>query len=74
MSLQAKLIGDDLFPGLYKRIYIKNYRYNMHFKERCMLIELGTNNNTVQDAYNAIPYLATTLDMLLSGTAIIQEN
>ncbi|MDE7326011.1 MAG: stage II sporulation protein P [Lachnospiraceae bacterium] len=66
-SLQTNLVGRVLYPNLMFRIYLKNYRYNQHFRERCMLIELGTDQNTVEEAYNAIEPLAHVLDTVLRG-------
>lgn len=66
-SLQMKMTGDIMYPGLFHKIYLKNYRYNMHFCEKYLLIELGTENNTVKEAYNAMPPLADVLDTVLSG-------
>ena len=66
-SLQANLIGRSMYPGLMYKIYLKNYRYNQHFCERYLLIELGTDKNTVEEAYNSMPYLADILDIVLSG-------
>ncbi len=65
-SLQSALVGRALYPGLLTRNYLKNYRYNMHVKERCMLVEVGTVNNTVLDAYNAMEPLANILNQVLS--------
>ena len=64
-SLQLNLVGRVLYPDLMYRIYLKNYRYNMHFRERCLLIELGTEENTVEEAYNAMKPLAEILDSVL---------
>lgn len=66
-SLQSALVGRALYPGLITRNYLKNYRYNMHVKERCMLVEVGTVNNTVLDAYNAMEPLANILNQVLSS-------
>ena len=66
-SLQTNLVGRVLYPDLMFRIYLKNYRYNQHFRERCMLIELGTDQNTVEEAYNAMEPLAQILDTVLRG-------
>lgn len=66
-SLQTNLVGRSLFPGLMYRIYLKNYRYNQHLTGRYLLVELGTNNNTVEEAYNAIEPFAVVLDQVLSN-------
>lgn len=66
-SFQMKLIGDELYPGLMNRIFLKDYRYNMHLKERYLLIELGTEQNTVEEAKNAMEPLADVLSQVLGG-------
>lgn len=66
-SFQMKLIGDELYPGLMNRIFLKDYRYNMHLKERYLLIELGTEQNTVEEAKNAMEPLADVLNQVLGG-------
>ena len=42
-------------------IRLKVGRYNQHVSPYCMLIELGHNANTFEDAANTIPYLADAL-------------
>lgn len=64
-SLQTNLSGRVLYPDLMYRIYLKNYRYNQHFRERCLLVELGTEQNTVEEACNAMKPFAEILDMVL---------
>lgn len=66
-SFQMKLIGDEMYPGLMNKIFLKDYRYNMHLTERYLLIELGTSNNTVEEASNAMEPLADVLAQVLSG-------
>ena len=66
-SFQMKLIGDEMYPGLMNRIFLKDYRYNMHLAERFLLIELGTEKNTVEEAMNAMEPLADVLHQVLGG-------
>ncbi len=66
-SLQMNLVGNTYFPGFMKKIYLKKYRYNMHLAEKYLLIECGTEENTVQEAYNAMEPLAMVLDQVLSN-------
>lgn len=66
-SLQVKLKALQLYPGLTKPIYLKGYRYNLHLMARSLLIELGSQNNTVEEAKNAIPPLADVLNRVLTG-------
>lgn len=66
MSFQLQLASDALFPGCTRKIYLKGYRYNMHLRPRSLLIELGAQNNTEQEAWNSCVLLAKMLDTVLS--------
>lgn len=66
-SFQMQLMAAQYYPGLTRKIYLKGYRYNMHLRPKTLLIELGAQNNTVEEAMNACDPLAHILDMVLSG-------
>ncbi len=66
-SFQMQKKAAEYYPGLTRKIYLKGYRYNMHLKDKYLLIELGAQNNTVEEAMNACDPLAHILDMVLSG-------
>lgn len=66
-SFQMKLVGDEMYPGLMNRIFLKDYRYNMHLAKRYLLVELGTEKNTVEEAMNAMEPLADVLCQVLGG-------
>ena len=66
-SLQSKMAAMQNYPEFAKPIYLKGYRYNLHVKERCLLIELGNQNNTAEEAMNAVVPLAKVLDEVLEG-------
>ncbi|MBR1930572.1 MAG: stage II sporulation protein P [Lachnospiraceae bacterium] len=66
-SFQMQLAAMEYYPGLPRKIYLKGYRYNMHLRPRNLLIELGAQNNTVEEAMNACEPLAHILHLVLSG-------
>ena len=66
-SFQMEKKAMEYYPGLTRKIYLKGYRYNMHLAPRYLLIELGAQNNTVEEAMNACDPLAHILDLVLSG-------
>ncbi len=66
-SFQMKKVAEEYYPGLTRKNYINAYRYNMHLCGRTTLIELGAQNNTVEEAMNACDPIAHILDMVLSG-------
>ena len=66
-SFQAKWKAEEYYPGLTRRNYINAYRYNMHVCPKTMLVELGAQNNTLEEVLNACEPLAHILHMVLSG-------
>jgi stage II sporulation protein P len=72
-SLQLQLKSLELYPGLFRKNYLKSYRFNMHFRPKSLLVELGTVKNTVQSAKNALEPFAQILDSVLQGSAAVTE-
>ncbi len=66
-SFQMKKAAEEYYPGLTRKNYIHGYRYNMHLLPRTTLLELGAQNNTLEEAMNACDPIAHILDMVLSG-------
>lgn len=66
-ALQLQLKSLSRYPGLFYKNYLKCYRYNQHFRPKSILIELGTNENTLQSAKNAMGPFAEILDAVLQG-------
>ncbi|MBR6626951.1 MAG: stage II sporulation protein P [Lachnospiraceae bacterium] len=66
-SFQVQRKAMEYYPGLTRKIYLKGYRYNMHLKEKYLLIELGAQNNTVAEVQNTCGPIAHILDMVLTG-------
>ena len=65
-SFQSQVIAESYFPGITRKIYLKAWRYNMHFKPRNMLIELGAQTNTVEEIMNTTEILAFVINEVLS--------
>lgn len=64
-SFQMQLKANELYPGLMRKIYIKPYRYSLHMKPRSLLVEVGAQTNTYEEAYNAMEPLAHILMSVL---------
>ncbi|MCD7866434.1 MAG: stage II sporulation protein P [Clostridiales bacterium] len=65
-SLQMQLAAAELYPGFSRKIYLKGYRYNMHLMPKSLLVEVGAQTNTLEEAMNAMEPLAAILDHVLS--------
>lgn len=67
-SLQLETLCDHYYPDFLRSIYVKGYRYNLHFRPKSLLLEVGAQTNTLQEAKNAMEPFAEILDKLLKGT------
>ncbi len=65
LSLQLQLKSKAYYPDFARRIMIKAYRYNLHYRPKSMLIEVGAQTNTVQEAKNAMEPLAVIIHEVL---------
>ena len=52
-------------PGLCRNVTVKKGRYNQHVDERCILVEVGHNLNTLRQALASVPTLAQAIDAML---------
>lgn len=68
MSFQMQLKAAEYYPDFTRRIYLKGYRYNMQYCPKTMLIEVGAQTNTVEEAMNAMVPLADILNKVLTGS------
>ena len=66
-SFQMQLAAAEYYPGFSRFIYLKGYRYNLHYLPKSLLVEVGAQTNTYQEALNAMEPLADVLDKVLSG-------
>ncbi|ONI39085.1 hypothetical protein AN639_10630 [Candidatus Epulonipiscium fishelsonii] len=61
LTIQMQIQGLTYYPDLMRRIFLKIYRYSTYMAPHSLLIELGTENNTVEEAMNALDPI---IDML----------
>lgn len=66
-SFQMQLAAAEYYPGFARRIYLKGYRYNMHLRPKSLLVEVGAQTNTYQEAENAMEPLADILVKVLKN-------
>ena len=66
----ADAIREELLrihPDFVRRTPHKSGRYNQHISNQCLLIEIGHNMNTLEQAVNAVPYLANAIYEVCGG-------
>ena len=65
-SLQLELAAREKYPGYTRNIYLKAERFNLHLRPRSLLVEAGTQLNTVEEEKNAMQPLADLLYEVLN--------
>ena len=60
-SFQMQLMANEMFDNFTRRIYLNAFRYSLHFKPKSLLVEVGAQSNTFQEAINAMYPLAEVL-------------
>ena len=64
-SLQLQAQAALKYPGFTRKIYVKGYRYNLHYRGRSLLVEDGAQNNTLSEAKASMRLLAELLSDVL---------
>lgn len=67
-SFQMQLAAAEYYPELSRGVYLKGYRYNLHYCPKSLLVEVGAQTNTLQEAMNAMVPLADVINKVVTGT------
>jgi stage II sporulation protein P len=65
LSFRVKLAANKLYPTLTRKIYLNAYRYSLNMKPKSMLIEVGAQTNTKEEALNAMMPFADVLSRVI---------
>ena len=65
LSFNLQLVANAFYPGLTRKVYINAYRYSLHMKAKSILVEVGAQTNTYQEALNAMEPLSDILGEVL---------
>ena len=65
-SFNMKVAADRLYPGFARRNYMNAYRYSLNMLPKSLLVEVGAQTNTVEEAVNAMEPLAEVLNAVLN--------
>lgn len=64
-SFHLQLAASQQYADFIRRTMISAYRYNLHYREKSLLIEVGAQTNTTEEAMNAMEPLAKLLNEVL---------
>lgn len=57
-AVKVQEIANQLYPGLFKPIIVRNSRYNQHLGKAACIIEVGATGNTMEQCLNSMKYLS----------------
>ena len=63
VKLQEK--ANELYPGLFKPIILRNSRYNQHLAKAACIIEVGATGNTMEQCLNSMKYLSKVMSEVM---------
>ncbi|GHV40970.1 hypothetical protein FACS189490_07010 [Clostridia bacterium] len=64
-SFQSQLAANELYPGFARRIYLNAWRYSLNMMGKSLLIEIGEQKNTKEEAFASAELLADVLARVL---------
>lgn len=65
IAVQQK--ANELYPGLFRPILLRNSRYNQQLGKAACIIEVGATGNTLEQSMASMKYLAKILDEVLKN-------
>lgn len=63
VKIQEK--ANELYPGLFKPIILRNSRYNQHLAKGACIIETGATGNTMEQCLTSMKYLAKVMSEVM---------
>ena len=66
-SFRLEYEAAQYYPDLTRCVYLKCYRYNLHVRPKSLLLEVGAQTNTFEEAKNAMEPFAVILNKVLKG-------
>lgn len=63
-AIEVQQKANEMYPGLFKPIIVRNSRYNQHLGKAACIIEVGATGNTLEQTITSMKYLAKVLNEL----------
>lgn len=63
-AIKVQQKGNEMYPGLFKPIILRNARYNQHLGNAATIMEFGATGNTLEECEGSAKYLAKVLEQI----------
>lgn len=64
-AIRIQKKAEEMYPGFFKPIIVRNSRYNQHVANGACIIEVGATGNTLEQCNASMKYLANILKEFL---------
>ena len=61
-AIKVQKKANELYPGLFKPIIVRNSTYNQNISKAACIIEVGATGNTLEESIGAMKYLAKVIE------------
>ena len=65
LAIKIQEKANEMYPGLFKPIILRNSRYNQHVTGGAAIIDVGATGNTIEQCNGSMKYLANVLDSVM---------
>lgn len=70
LAIRIQEKANQMYPGLFKPIVLRNSRYNQHVANGAAIIEVGATGNTVEQCNTSMKYLANVIDCVMRDCSV----
>ena len=63
-AIEVQQKANEMYPGLFKTMIVRNSRYNQHLGKAACIIEVGSTGNTLEQCINSMKYLSKVLEVV----------
>ena len=64
-AIKVQQKANELYPGLFRPIIVRDSRYNQHVSKAASIIEVGATGNTLEQCLGSMKYFSKVLDEVL---------
>lgn len=64
-AIKVQEKANEMYPGLFKPMIVRNSRYNQNVSKAACIIEVGATGNTLEQSNNSMKYLAKVLSEVM---------
>lgn len=65
LAIKIQEKANEMYPGLFKPIILRNSRYNQHVSKGAFIIEVGATGNTLEQCNESMKYFAKVIDEVM---------